>query len=64
MPTKKTTRRDRLGERNDRIREHYKKEYLKGFRSAKIIQDMVATEHLDSTTLEAIVFRKGVYKEF
>lgn len=64
MPIKKKTRRDRLGERNDSIREKFRREWEKGYRTDKIIAELVVSEHLDATTLEAIVFRKGVYKEF
>jgi hypothetical protein len=61
---KRSERRARLAIRNDRIRAKYKSEWAKGFRNAKIIADLVETENLDALTLEAIVFRKGVYREF
>jgi hypothetical protein len=63
MP-KKTERRVRLAARNERIRAKYQAEWMKGYRNAKIIADLVVSENLDTLTLEAIVFRKGVYKDF
>lgn len=65
MPlVKKQERRDRLKERNNRIREAYVKEWNRGFRTDKIINDLQKVYALDAYTLEAIVFKKGVYKEF
>ncbi len=65
MPeVKMTERRLRLRERNERIREAYKKEWARGFRAKKIIDDLTKSYHLDATTIEAIVFKKGVYDEF
>lgn len=57
-------KRDRLKERNDRIRAEYRKEWARGFRNDKIIADLAKTYFLDAYTLEAIVYGKGVYKEF
>lgn len=65
MPlVKKQERRARLKERNNRIREAYAKEWTRGFRTDKIIHDLQKVYALDAYTLEAIVFKKGVYKDF
>lgn len=65
MPeVKKAERRVRLNERNEKIRAEYMKGYARGFRTDKIISDLGVNYALDAYTLEAIVFRKGVYKEF
>ena len=61
---KRSTRRARLAERNDAIRAEFEKLWGKGYRTAYIIAELEKSQHLDATTLEAIVFRKGVYKDF
>lgn len=61
---KRSKRRARLAERNEAIRAEFKRQWDKGYRTAYIIAGLEKTEHLDAITLEAIVFRKGVYKEF
>jgi len=61
---KQEERRERLNQRNEKIRTAYMKAWGRGFRTEKIISDLVGEFSLDSYTLEAIVFKKGVYKEF
>jgi hypothetical protein len=65
MPeVKKAERRSRLAVRNEKIRAEYAKGWARGFRTDKIISDLGANYALDAYTLEAIVFKKGPYKDF
>lgn len=63
MPREKRNeeRRERLKERNDRIRAEYRKQWEKGYRTEKIINDLKKMYALDDYTLEAIVFKRGTY---
>jgi hypothetical protein len=65
MPVeKKAEKRERLSERNEKIRADYMKEWARGFRTDKIIADLGSKYFLDAYTLEAIVFKRGIYAEF
>jgi|GEM_PF-6559477 len=61
---KQQEKRERLKERNDKIRAAYKKEWARGFRNDKIVSDLQREYFLDAYTIEAIVYGKGVYKDF
>lgn len=65
MPVaKKAEKRDRLSERNTKIRDYYKTRWQAGYRTDKIIEELGAKYFLDAITLEAIVFKRNCYKEF
>ena len=57
-------RRKRLNERNVKIRADYSKEWDRGFRTQKIIQDLASKYALAPFTVEAIVWEKDVYAKF
>lgn len=59
-----TERRIRLKDRNEKVRAYYKKRFENGYRNDFIIAEMVKMYSLDKCTLEAIVFKKGVYQHF
>jgi hypothetical protein len=56
-------RRERLKERNIKIRAEYRKEWERGYRTDKIIQDLTKRYALADYTLEDIVFNRGKYKK-
>jgi hypothetical protein len=61
---KREEKRERLKERNEKIRATYQKQWARGFRNEKIVADLQKEYFLDAYTIEAIVYRKNVYKDF
>jgi hypothetical protein len=61
---KQQEKRERLRERNEKIRAAYQKQWQRGFRNDKIVADLQKEYFLDAYTIEAIVYRKSVYKDF
>lgn len=49
--------------RNQKMREEFKKAYETGLRTEIIVDKLSHQYALATLTIEAIVFRKGVYKE-
>ena len=53
-----------LSVRNSQIRKEYLKEYKNGLRNEVIVKRLSEKYFLSVHTVEAIVFKKGVYGEF
>lgn len=57
-------KRETLALRNAMIRAQFKKAYKSGLRNEVIVKRLSGQFFLSVATVEAIVFNKGVYKEF
>jgi hypothetical protein len=56
--------RERTAPRNERIRKDHEKLWKNGKRADIIFSELAVKYFLSKATIEAIVFKKGVYAEF
>jgi hypothetical protein len=64
MTVKSLEQRQRTGARNEQIRKEYGRMWKKGLRAEKIFEELGKRYFLSVSTIESIVFKKGVYADF
>jgi len=64
MTVKSLEQRKRTAPRNEQIRKEYNELWKKGMRAERIFEDLSKKFFLSVSTVESIVFKKGVYADF